>query len=634
MGICSASTFSAANSPHYLWIGENFMCGIVGYTGKQNAVPVLMQGLHRLEYRGYDSAGIALQQKKGLGIHKRAGKINVLESSLPKRIKGNTGIGHTRWATHGEPSDTNSHPHNNNDGTLAVIHNGIIENASQLRARLEAHGVSFKSETDSEVLVHLIASTEAASLIERVRIALTDVEGTYGLAVIDAAHPGVIVVARNGSPVVLGIGDKEMLFASDTSALVRHTQQVVYLSDGEIAELTPGAYRVITLDASPSQKKTTTIDWSAETYDKGDYSHFTHKEIHEQPESVLRALRGRLDNKFQTAHLGGLNLQPRELLGFRRIKVLGCGSAYIAGVLGARTIEQLARVPCDAEPASEFRYRNPVIESDTLYLAVSQSGETFDTLAAVQEIQRKGGRVLGIVNVVGSSIARACEGGIYVHAGPEIAVVSTKTFVSTFLAFVLLSLHLGRMKDLSVAEGKNVLAALNLIPQQIHSILDAEPEIERVAKKYAVFNNAYFVGRNLGLAVAMEGALKLKEISYIHAEAYPASELKHGPLALVTPETPTVFVLPDDELIDKNISSIEEIRTRKGPVLAITHPPREGTQQLFELVDDTVIVPKSHPILDPILMLIPLQLLAYHIGLARACDVDQPRNLAKSVTVE
>ncbi|MFT5693898.1 MAG: glucosamine--fructose-6-phosphate aminotransferase (isomerizing) [Oceanicoccus sp.] len=610
------------------------MCGIVGYTGKQNAVPVLMEGLNRLEYRGYDSSGIAVQQKSRLQVHKRAGKISVLESALPRRLKGNTGIGHTRWATHGEPTDINSHPHCSDDDKIAVVHNGIIENANQLRVRLEAHGNVFKSQTDSEVLAHLIASTEADSLFERVRLALAEVAGTYGIAVIDVDSPGIIIVARNGSPVVLGIGDKEMLFASDAAALVRHTQQVVYLSDGEVAEITPTAYRVITLDASPALKKTATINWSADTYDKGDFSHFTHKEIHEQPEAVVRTLRGRLDGKFQTAHLGGLNLTARELLSFRRIKILGCGSAYIAGFLGARTIEQLARVPCDAEPASEFRYRNPVIESDTLYLAVSQSGETFDTLAAVQEIQRKGGRVLGIVNVVGSSIARACDGGIYIHAGPEIAVVSTKTFVSTFLSFALLALHIGRMKDLSVAQGKNLIEAFKLIPQHIQSVLDSEAEIERVAKKYAVFNNAYFVGRNLGLAVAMEGALKLKEISYIHAEAYPASELKHGPLALVTPETPTVFVLPDDDLIEKNMASIEEIRARKGPILIVTHPVGAGRKHLLNLVDDALIVPKSHEILDPILMLLPLQLLAYHIGLLRSCDVDQPRNLAKSVTVE
>lgn len=610
------------------------MCGIVGYTGKQNAVPILMEGLSRLEYRGYDSAGIAIHRKNKIDVHKRCGKIRMLQSALPKSLKGTSGIGHTRWATHGEPTNTNAHPHSSNDGQISLVHNGIIENANQLRTRLKAHDISFHSETDSEVLVHLIASIQANSLAERVRLALRQIEGTYGLAVIDADRPGEIVIARNGSPVVLGIGEKEMLFASDAAALVRHTQQVVYLDDGEIAELTGSGYRVMTLDAAPSEKTPATIDWSAETYDKGDYSHFTLKEIHEQPESVLRTLRGRLDNRFHTAHLGGLNIDPRELLGFRRIKILGCGSAYISGFLGARTIEQIARVPCDAEPASEFRYRNPVIESDTLYLAVSQSGETFDTLAAVQEIKRKGGRVLGIVNVVGSSIARACDGGIYLHAGPEIAVVSTKTFISTILAFVLLALHIGRMKDLSVAQGKQLIEALHALPDQITQLLKIEPECERIAKKYATFDDAYFVGRNLGYAVAMEGALKLKEVSYIHAEAYPASELKHGPLALVTEQTPTFFILPNDDLFEKNMSTVQEIRARKGPVLAITHPRDNSNKETIDLFSDVIEVPKSHECLDPILMLIPLQLLAYHIALARSCDVDQPRNLAKSVTVE
>jgi glucosamine--fructose-6-phosphate aminotransferase (isomerizing) len=610
------------------------MCGIVGYIGKQNAVPILMEGLSRLEYRGYDSAGIAIPRKNGIDVHKRSGKIRMLQSALPKKLTGNSGIGHTRWATHGEPTDNNAHPHTSSDGKISLVHNGIIENASQLRTRLKAHDVSFSSETDSEVLVHLIASIQASTLAERVRLALAQVEGTYGLAVLDAERPGEIVIARNGSPIVLGIGEKEMLFASDAAALVRHTQQVVYLDDGEIAELTPNGYRVMTLDAAPTEKTPATIDWSAQTYEKGDYRHFTLKEIHEQPESVLRTLGGRIDNQFHTAHLGGLNLEPRELLGFRRIKILGCGSAYISGFLGARTIEQLARVPCDAEPASEFRYRNPVIESDTLYLAVSQSGETFDTLAAVQEIKRKGGRVLGIVNVVGSSIARACDGGIYLHAGPEIAVVSTKTFVSTILAFALLALHMGRMKDLSIAQGKHLIEALNALPEQINQLLKTEADCARIAKKYATFDNAYFVGRNLGFAIAMEGALKLKEISYIHAEAYPASELKHGPLALVTEETPTFFILPNDDIFDKNISTIHEIRARKGLVVAITHPQNENKQEVLELFSDVILVPKSHACLDPILMLIPLQLLAYHIALERACDVDQPRNLAKSVTVE
>ena len=610
------------------------MCGITGYTGQQNAVPVLMEGLKRLEYRGYDSAGIAIQGKSSLSIAKCRGKISQLESVLPRRLKGKAGIGHTRWATHGEPNDENAHPHASADGRFAVVHNGIIENATPLRARLEAHGVRFVSETDSEVLAHLIASVDADTLIERVRIALGEIEGTYGLAVIDAQAPGQIVAARNGSPVVLGIGDKEMLVASDVAAFVRHTQQVIYLDDGDIAEISAGGYRVIDRQAATAHRQPTSIDWSAETYDKGDYSHFTLKEIYEQPEAIARTIKGRLDNRFQTAHLGGLNLEAREILAYRRIRILGCGSAGIAGFIGARSIEQLARIPCDAEAASEFRYRNPVIEPDTLYIAVSQSGETYDTLAAVQEIKRKGGRILGIVNVVGSSIARLCDGGIYLHAGPEIAVVSTKTFISTLVAFVLLGLHLGRMKDLSIAEGRALIEALDVLPDRVSAILQEEGAVKTIAQKYSDIENVYFVGRNLGYGVAMEAALKLKEISYIHAEAYAASELKHGPLALISPATPTVFVLPDDDLLEKNLSTIEEIRARKGPLLIVTNATGERLARVQKLADDCILAPQICDLLTPIMMLLPLQLLAYHIALLRDCDVDQPRNLAKSVTVE
>jgi len=610
------------------------MCGITGYTGQQNAVPVLMEGLKRLEYRGYDSAGIAIQVKSSLTLAKRRGKLKLLEEVLPKRLKGSTGIGHTRWATHGEPNDENAHPHASSDGRFAIVHNGIIENATPLRARLEAHGIQFASETDSEVLAHLIAAVDADSLLERVRIALDEVEGTYGLLVIDAQTPGKIVAARNGSPVVLGIGDKEMMVASDVGAFVRHTQQVIYLDDGDIAEINASGYRVIDRHAATAHKQPVAIDWSADTYDKGDYSHFTLKEIYEQPEAIARTLKGRLDHQFYTAHLGGLNLDPREFLAYRRIRILGCGSAFIAGFIGARSIEQLARIPCDAEAASEFRYRNPVIESDTLYIAVSQSGETYDTLAAIQEIKRKGGRVLGIVNVVGSSIARACDGGIYLHAGPEIAVVATKTFVSTLIALILLGLHLGRMKDMSVADGRKLIEALDSLPGLVSEILAQEGAVKAIAEQYSHIENAYFVGRNLGYGVAMEAALKLKEISYIHAEAYAASELKHGPLALISPTTPTVFVLPDDDLFEKNLSTIEEIRARKGPLLIITNARDDKLARAQALANDCLRVPAISPALAPIMMLLPLQLLAYHIALIRDCDVDQPRNLAKSVTVE
>ena len=605
------------------------MCGIVGYVGHQNAVPILIEGLHRLEYRGYDSAGLALHRKNGIEVHKRQGKVRDMEATLPKRFAGVVGVGHTRWATHGVPSDGNAHPQTDMTGRVAVVHNGIIENAHELRLQLEARGVVFSSETDTEVLAQLIAAVETDSLEEAVRTALRSITGTYGIAVMDARHPEQIVVARNGSPVILGIGDKEMFVASDASALVRHTQQAIYLDDGEIAVVEARAYRVTTLDAAPAAKQPTTLAIVDDHMSKGSFSHFTMKEIHEQPDSVRGTLRGRLDRRFATARLDGLNLTPRELLRFRRIKILGCGSACISGFLGARMIERLSRIPCDAESAAEFRYRNPVIEDDTLYVAVSQSGETFDTLAAVDEIKRKGGAVVGIINVVGSTIARACGRGVYLHAGPEVAVVSTKTFMSTLVAFVLLALHLGRMKDVSAGAGRRLIDALDQLPARLEALIADQASLAALAKKYARFTNAYFVGRNEGYALAMEGALKLKEVSYLHAEAYPASELKHGPLALISPDTLTVVVIPSDDLFEKNISTIQEIRARRGPVLALSN-----TATLPVAVDDVIVVPQLHELLDPLLMLVPLQFFAYLIAMERGCDIDQPRNLAKSVTVE
>ena len=605
------------------------MCGIVGYIGKRDAAPILVEGLHRLEYRGYDSAGIAVARGGELRLAKCKGRVRDLEGLLPQRFKGSPGIAHTRWATHGEPSDRNAHPHCDGAGRIAVVHNGIIENAAALRARLIAEGVAFRSETDTEVLAHLIAAMPEAPLDEAVRVALRQVSGTYGLAVLDASRPDTIVVARNGSPVVLGIGEREMFIASDAAALVRHTRSVVHLDDGEIAVLRADGFSTSTLAGGPTAKVPAEIAWTAEAYDKGEFAHHMLKEIAEQPEAVRRTLSGRLEERFQTAHLGGVELTARDLLEVRRIKIIGCGSAFIAGTLGAQLIEGLARLPTQAEPASEFRYRNPVIEQDTLYIAVSQSGETFDTLAAVQEIKRKGGRVMGIVNVVGSTIARECGRGVYLHAGPEISVVSTKTFVCTAAAFALLALHLGRIRDLSPAQGGRLLSGLLALPAQIDSILAREPEIAVIAKHLNGCEHAYFVGRAAGFAVAMEGALKLKEVSYLHAEAYPASELKHGPLALISPETPTIIVMPRDDLFAKNISTIEEIRARSGPVIAITHPGELPVAGI-----DAFAVPKSEPELDPILLTVPLQLLAYHVARERGCDIDRPRNLAKSVTVE
>jgi glucosamine--fructose-6-phosphate aminotransferase (isomerizing) len=605
------------------------MCGIVGYVGKRDAVPILLEGLRRLEYRGYDSAGIAVCVNGELRVSKCRGKVRELETQLPKRLKGAPGIAHTRWATHGEPSDLNAHPHTDGLRRFAIVHNGIIENADALRSQLEAQGVSFQSATDSEVLAHLIAAANGETLAESVRAALKCVAGTYGLAVLDATRADELVVARNGSPVVIGIGDHEMFVASDAGALVRHTQSVVHLDDGEIATVRADGFATMTLDGGRTSKTPLTLTWADEAYSKGAFAHYMRKEIAEQGEAVRRTLSGRLEARFQTSHLGGIELSARELLEVRRIKLLGCGSAYIAGCLGAHLIEQLARLPAHAESAAEFRYRNPVIESDTLYIAVSQSGETFDTLAAVQEIKRKGGRVLGVVNVVGSTIARECGRGIYIHAGPEIAVVSTKTFTCTAVALALFALYLGRLRDLSPAQGERLLAALTALPRQIDALIERESEIAQLAEHFTGCQHAYFVGRAASFAVAMEGALKLKEVSYLHAEAYPASELKHGPLALITAETPTLIVMPHDELYHKNTSTLAEVQARNGPVVAITHPGGAALD-----VDAVFEVPKSAPEIDPILMNLPLQLLAYHVALGRGRDVDQPRNLAKSVTVE
>ncbi|MFF2808526.1 glutamine--fructose-6-phosphate transaminase (isomerizing) [Streptomyces sp. NPDC058000] len=609
------------------------MCGIVGYIGKRDVAPLLLEGLQRLEYRGYDSAGIAIHAKGtgkaagGLKTAKAKGRVRELESRLPKRFAGSTGIAHTRWATHGAPTDENAHPHLDTEGKVALVHNGIIDNAADLRARLTADGVVFASETDTEVLAHLIGRSTAPTLEEKVREALRHVEGTYGIAVLHADFADRIVVARNGSPVVLGIGEHEMFVSSDVAALVSHTRQVVTLDDGEMATLKADDYRTYTTEGSRTTATPETVEYAAESYDLGGHDTYMHKEISEQAEAVDRALRGRIDDRFSTVHLGGLNLDAREARAVRRVKILGCGTSYHAGQIGAQMIEELARIPSDAEPASEFRYRNPVVDPDTLYVAVSQSGETYDVLAAVQELKRKGARVLGLVNVVGSAIARETDGGIYVHAGPEVCVVSTKCFTNMVVSFALLALHLGRIRDLSVADGKRIIEGLRKLPGQIDEILKGEDEIKELSAQYADAKSMMFIGRVRGYPVAREASLKLKEVSYIHAEAYPASELKHGPLALIEPAMPTVAIVPDDDLLEKNRAALEEIKARSGRILAVAH-----TEQ--EKADHTIVVPKNEPELDPILMGIPLQLLAYHTALALGRDIDKPRNLAKSVTVE
>ncbi|MFJ4774335.1 glutamine--fructose-6-phosphate transaminase (isomerizing) [Streptomyces uncialis] len=605
------------------------MCGIVGYIGRRDVAPLLLEGLQRLEYRGYDSAGVVITGPKasGLKMVKAKGRVRDLEARVPARFTGTTGIAHTRWATHGAPSDENAHPHLDGSGRVAVVHNGIIDNASDLRTKLTAEGIEFRSETDTEVLTHLIARSDAPTLEEKVRAALRMVEGTYGIAVLHADFADRIVVARNGSPVVLGIGEKEMFVASDVAALVTHTRQVVTLDDGEMATLKADDFRTYTTEGTRTTASPTTVEWAAESYDMGGHDTYMHKEIHEQAEAVDRVLRGRIDDRFSTVRLGGLNLDAREARAVRRVKILGCGTSYHAGMIGAQMIEELARVPADAEPASEFRYRNPVVDPDTLYIAVSQSGETYDVLAAVQELKRKGARVLGVVNVVGSAIAREADGGVYVHAGPEVCVVSTKCFTNTTVAFALLALHLGRTRDLSVADGKRMIEGLRKLPGQIDEILKQEDDIKALAREYADARSMMFIGRVRGYPVAREASLKLKEVSYIHAEAYPASELKHGPLALIEPALPTVAIVPNDDLLEKNRAALEEIKARSGRILAVAHQEQEKA-------DRTIVVPKNEDELDPILMGIPLQLLAYHTALALGRDIDKPRNLAKSVTVE
>ncbi|WP_028709315.1 glutamine--fructose-6-phosphate transaminase (isomerizing) [Propionicicella superfundia] len=606
------------------------MCGIVAYVGGQQAAPLLVEGLGRLEYRGYDSTGLAvLTPSAAPKVVRTVGRVRDLKEALPKRFAGTIGIGHTRWATHGPATYANTHPHASASGRILVVHNGILDNAAALRQRLADDGVSLASDTDTEALAHLIERADGDTLEKKVLAALHQVTGTYAIAVLSADHPDRVIVARNGSPLVLGVGQREMFAASDVGALVRHTSQIVHLEDGEVATVTADGFLTFTLDAATVSKSPETIDLSPDELEIGGHSHFMHKEIWEQPETLERMLIGRLDERFATARLDGLRLEPRELRAFTRVKILGCGSAYYVGQVGASMIEDLARIPADAEAASEFRYRNPIVEPDTLYVAVSQSGETADTLFAVREIQRKGGRVIGLINVVGSSIARACDGGVYLHAGPEIAVASTKALTHMGVGFALLALMLGRVHDLSYADGARILAGLRRLPGQISEILAEEQAYALAARRLARASSMFFLGRVRGYPVAREGAQKLKEVSYLHAEAYQSSELKHGPLALISEDLPSVAVIPDDDLLDRNLGTVHEIQARRGPILAVTHPGVELPGSV-----EALVVPKNEPELDPILLTIPLQLLAYHAALALGHDIDRPRNLAKSVTVE
>jgi len=608
------------------------MCGIVGYVGPKEAVSFLVEGLARLEYRGYDSAGVAVLNGGGVETRKLAGRIAGLRELLTRTpVHGRCGIGHTRWATHGAPTERNAHPHIDCTRTVALVHNGIIENADVLRKRLEQDGHRFVTETDTETLVHLIEESAGATLEERVIAALDHVEGTYGIAVVAEADPGKIVVARRGSPVLLGVGDGEYLVASDASAVLGHTRSVVYLNDGDVAVVTAEGYRVLDRDAREQERAVDDIEWDLDAIALGGYPHFMLKEICEQPETVRSTLRGRLLLAEGTARLNGLNLTAEQCGAIRRIVIVACGTSWHAGLVGRQVLEELAGIPVSVEYASEYRYRRQLRLPGTVTIAISQSGETADTLEALRAAKVMGSTVLGLVNVVGSTIAREADGGIYLHAGPEIGVASTKAFTSQVVALLLLGLYLGRQRGLDAEEGRRLVSQLVRLPELVERALAVEPQVRALAERYADARNALYLGRGANFPVALEGALKLKEISYIHAEGYPAAEMKHGPIALIDENMPVVCLAPKDPVYAKVVSNMQEVKARGGRIIAITS---EGNGDLSNLADHQVAVPASPPLIAPVLTVIPLQLLAYHIAVLRGCDVDRPRNLAKSVTVE
>ena len=608
------------------------MCGIVGYIGERDATPVLVDGLKRLEYRGYDSAGVSLMNGNGLETRKAKGKIAMLESAIGSHpIHGTVGIAHTRWATHGPPNECNAHPHHDCTGTISVVHNGIIENYGPLRAMLKKTGHTFVSDTDTEVLAHLIEAAFDGNLEEAVIDALALIEGTYGIAVISSRDPEKIVAARQGSPLLIGIGEGENYIASDVAAILQHTRQVVYLDDGEMAIVTRDGYRVCDLNAQTVKKGVSRIDWDLDQIEKSGFDHFMLKEIFEQPQTIQNTMLGRLVTEEGFSKLGGLNLTKDELQNLDYIVLTACGTSWHSALIGEMMIEEHARIRCEVEYASEFRYRNPIITERTLCIVISQSGETADTLAAMREAKRRGAKTLGLVNVVGSTIAREDDGGIYLHAGPEIGVASTKAFTSQVIALALLTLKLGRLRNMSVVQGREVAQAMEALPAQIQQILDRAKEIETIAEAFSDATNFLYLGRGYNFPVALEGALKLKEISYIHAEGYPAAEMKHGPIALIDANMPVVFIAPHDSVFEKVVSNVQEVKARGGRVIAITsrdEPSLEGK------IDYEFRIPETIDMLNPILAAIPLQLLAYYIATKRGLDVDQPRNLAKSVTVE
>lgn len=610
------------------------MCGIVGYVGASEATGFLIEGLKRLEYRGYDSSGLAILDAEGrLGVRKKIGRIEKLARQLREDpITGSTGIAHTRWATHGVPSDHNAHPHLSFDGAIAVVHNGVIENHTTLRKQLESEGVHFASATDTEVIAHLIGQQkDVQSLEEAVVRVLPMLKGTYGIAVVSTRFPGVIVGARLGSPLVVGLAADGMFLASDKSALAGRADRMIVLEDRQVCVVNRNGWKILDRDMVSVDAPIEDLEQEFSEDPLNGFEHYMLKEIHEQPDALRNALRGRLDESDFTAHFGGLNLTPRQLRRIDRIILTGCGTSYNAALVGEHLIEEFARIPVEVEYASELRYRNPPMDRNTLVFAITQSGETADTLAALRESKRKGHPTLAICNVVGSSIAREADGGIYLHAGAEIGVASTKAFTSQVMVLTMLALYLGRMRNLSSLQGARMIGELKKIPDLVRQTLECQDQVARIATKYCHVGNFLYLGRQYLHPVAMEGALKLKEISYIHAEGYPAAEMKHGPIALVDRETPSVFLLTRGQVFDKVMSNVAEIRARGGPVIAIV---TEGDTEAAACADEVIMVPDVPEYLQPIITAIPLQLLAYHIAILRGCDVDKPRNLAKSVTVE
>jgi glucosamine--fructose-6-phosphate aminotransferase (isomerizing) len=627
------------------------MCGIVGYVGHKDCQEFIIQGLRRLEYRGYDSAGLATSNsQQGIRLAKAAGRIDRLAEKIHLQpIAGTTGIGHTRWATHGPATDDNAHPHIGGNSQLVVVHNGVIENYRPLKEQLEQEGYRFRSQTDTEVVAHLLASflekelaanaelnTEADGLdcellLRVVQRTTAKLHGTYGLAIIFRDQPEVVFTARLGSPLVLGVGDGEHFIASDAAALAGHTDRIVYLADREIAVVTPSTLRIVHRDQGEVQASVHVLAMQATDVSRGRFEHFMLKEIFEQPESLANTMRGRLNLDDATSHFGGLNTSPQQLRRINRMVLTGCGTSWHAALVGEYLIEQFARIPVEVEYASELRYRNPPLDDQTLVFAITQSGETADTLAALREMKRQGHPTLAISNVVGSTIAKEADGGIYLHAGPEIGVASTKAFTSQVVALTMLALHLGRLRHLSHAAGLRIIDQLQQLPERVAQALECHDDVRRIAEKYHAANNFLYLGRQYNFPVALEGALKLKEISYIHAEGYPAAEMKHGPIALVDAQTPSVFIVPHGSVFDKVLSNMEEIKARGGPVIALTC---ERGSRVYDIADDVIRIPQVEDFLQPIVASIPLQLLAYHIAILRGCDVDKPRNLAKSVTVE